>query len=128
MLYHPTVADATNSLTTINGRNLAHSHRSASERAGLAAQLILGEARLVKPTITQIAPIASVCVPYVQVALKLSEATRNRVVKGELTLADAAKANGLLSAWFSAAPAEKAALGIAVGVDRIWDDVIALAI
>jgi hypothetical protein len=127
MLYFPKVAEATDS-SNITGRNLAHAHRSASERAALAAQLVLGEARLVKPTITQVAAITLVSLPYVQVALKLSETTRYRVVKGELSLPDAARANGLLSAWLTSTPEEKAALGVAVGVNAVWDEAIAPAI
>ena len=127
MLYIPKVAEATDSLT-VTGRNLAHSHRSGSQRAGLAAQLVLGEATLVKPTITQIAAVTCVSLPYVQVALKLSQTTRDRVVKGELSLPEAARANGLLAAWLTSTPEEKAALGIAVGVNEVWDRAIAPAI
>ncbi len=47
-----------------------------------------------------------------------------RIAAGELTLSDAAKANGLLAAWAAATPAEKAALGSAVGVNEIWDSAI----
>lgn len=112
----------------IGGRSLAHLHLTASERAGIAAQLVLGEARLVRPTITQVVPIVHVSVPYVRFAMELTAETRERVAMGELTLTDAAKANGLLTAYFGASPAEKAALGVAVGVNNIWDDVIAPSI
>jgi hypothetical protein len=112
----------------ITGRNLAHAHRDAGERAGIAAQLILGEATLIKPTIVQTAAIARVCIPYIQTALHLKAATRLRVATGTLSLVDAAKANGLLVAWLAASSDEKAALGSIVGVDAIWDSVISPAI
>jgi hypothetical protein len=112
----------------IGGRSLAHRYLTASERAGIAAQLVLGEARLVRPTITQVVPIVRVSPPYVQLALRLTEKTRARVAAGELSLVDAAKANGLLSAWLAASPAEKAAFGIAAGVNNVWDDAIAPSI
>jgi hypothetical protein len=108
----------------ISGRNLAHTHRSASERAGIAAQFVLGEAELVKPTITQIVPVAHVSTPYVHLALRLKAETRARVATGELSLLDAVKANGLLAAWIASTPAERAALGSVVGVNEIWDSAI----
>jgi hypothetical protein len=105
----------------ITGRNLAHAHRDAGERAGIAAQLVLGEAELIRPTITQVAPITHVSVPYVQLALRLKVETRARVAAGELSFLQAVKANGLLAAWIASTPAERAALGSVVGVDEIWD-------
>jgi hypothetical protein len=111
-------------ISLITGRNLAHAHRDAGERAGIAAQLVLGEAELVKPTITQIAPAARVSLPYVHRALRLKVETRARVAAGELALLDAVKANGLLTAWIASTPEERAALGAAVGVNEIWDHAI----
>jgi hypothetical protein len=108
----------------ITGRNLAHAHRNAHQRAGIAAQLVLGEVHLVKPTITQVAPVAHVSVPYVQLALRLKVETRARVARGELSLIEATKANGLLTAWIASTPEERAALGAAVGVNEIWDHAI----
>jgi hypothetical protein len=127
MLYRLSTPTTT-TLATITGRNLAHAHRSASERAAIAAQLVLGEAELVKPTITQIVPVAHVSKSYVRFALELTPATRDRVAVGEITLSEAAKANGLLSAWLAASSAEKVALGAVVGVNAVWDEVIAPSI
>lgn len=110
--------------SSVVGRSLAHSHLTASQRAAVAAQLVLGEARLIAPTITQVVPIVHVSTPYVRFALELAEETRDRVAKGDLSLLKAAKANGLLAAWLAASLAERAALGVAVGVDEIWDHVI----
>jgi hypothetical protein len=109
---------------TVTGRNLAHSHRTASQRAALAAQLVLEEVEQIKPTMIQAAAVTRVNIPYVQFALRLTPATRERVAKGELTIAEAAKANGLLAAWEAATLADKAALGSAVGVNEIWDRAI----
>jgi hypothetical protein len=106
------------------GRNLAHGHRGAGERAAIAAHLVLGEAELVGPTIIQAAAITRVCPQYVQTALRLQAPTRLRVARGTISLVDAAKANGLLSAWLAATPDEKAALGSIVGVTQIWDEAI----
>ena len=108
----------------ITGRNLAHAHRGAHERAGIAAQMVLGEVALIKPTITQAASIVRASTTYVHEALRLKTETRARVAVGELSLLDAVAANGLLSAWIASTPAERAALGAAVGVDEIWDHAI----
>jgi hypothetical protein len=112
----------------VTGRNVAHAPRSVSQRAVLAAQLRLGDAVLVSPTITQCAALTRVSQPCISLALKLKPATRDRVAVGELTLADAARANGLLVAWLAATPAEKAAFGIAVGVNEVWDAAISPSI
>jgi hypothetical protein len=58
----------------------------------------------------------------------LKPATRMRVARGELSLLEASKANGLLEAWFASTPDKKVALGIAVGVDQVWDSVISPSI
>jgi hypothetical protein len=109
----------------ITGRNIAHVRRDASQRAGIAAQLVLGEIELIKPTVVQTVAIAHISQPYINFALRLSAETRARLAAGELSLADAAKANGLLTAWLAATPTEQAALGAVVGVNKIWDAAIA---
>jgi hypothetical protein len=108
----------------ITGRNLAHAHRGAHERAGIAAQLVQGEVALVKPTITQAASITRASTTYVHEALRLKTETRARVATGELSLLNAVSANGLLTAWIASTPEERAALGAAVGVNEIWDHAI----
>jgi hypothetical protein len=117
-----------NSGRPIFGRDIAHSHRSAGERAALAAQLIVGERTLCQPTATQVGPIVRASLPYIHIARLLKPATRMRVARGELSLVEASKANGLLEAWYSASPDERAALGSVVGVDAVWDAVISPAI
>lgn len=96
-------------LFLITGHNLAHAHRTSSERAAIAAQLVLGEAEMVKPTITQVVPAARVSVPYVHLALHLKPETRALVAMGELSLSDAGKEDDLLAAWLKASPAKQAA-------------------
>jgi hypothetical protein len=124
----PVYQNAQTPAKTITGRNLAHAHRTASQRGAVAAQLVLEEVEHTKPTMIQAAAITGANIPYVQLALRLKPETRARVAAGELTIAEAAKANGLLSAWIAATPTEKAALGVAVGVDAIWDAVISPSI
>jgi hypothetical protein len=127
------VVDTTSSVNSnsgrpIFGRDIAHSHRSAGERAALAAQLIIGERVLCQPTATQVGPIVRASLPYIHIARLLKPATRMRVARGELSLVEASRANGLLEAWFASTPDEKVALGIAVGADQVWDSVISPSI
>jgi hypothetical protein len=113
----------------ITGREVfARTNRGASERAGLGAQLVLGEAWLTKLTAAQAAVLTHTTLQNIYAAMHLAPKTRARVAAGELTLAEAAKANGLLAAWISSTPDERAALGVAVGVDKIWDAVISPSI
>jgi len=106
---------------SITGRWIAHASLNASERAAVGAQLVLSEAQLVRPTATQVGAILHVSAPYLGLALKLAPETRDRVAMGELSLTDAAKGNGLVTAWLVATPDERCALGRAVGIDAIWD-------
>lgn len=108
----------------LTGRNLAHCRRTASQKAAVAAQQVEGEVERTKPTIIQAAADVGANIPYVQLALKLTRATRARVAAGEITISEAAEANGLLAAWLVATSEEKAALGVAVGPDAIWDSAI----
>jgi hypothetical protein len=122
------IGDAMPGPVQVTGRNIAHGHRDPGQRGALGAQLVLGEAHHTKPTILQVAAILHVSVPYVRLALDLQPGTRARVAAGEISLSTAAQANGLLASWIAATPEERAALGIAVGVDRIWDGAIAPSI
>jgi hypothetical protein len=109
----------------ITGRSIiTHTNRDVDERAGLAARLVLGEAHLVKPTVPQAAALTHATIHTIYDALRLAPETRVRVAAGELSLTDAMKGNGLVSAWLVATPAEKAALGSIVGVDEVWDSAI----
>jgi hypothetical protein len=112
----------------IYGRDISHSHRTPGERAALAAQLTFSERTLFQPTATQAALIVRASLPYIHIARLLKPATRMRVARGELSLIEASKANGLLEAWFSASPEERAHLGSVVGVNQVWDDAISPSI
>lgn len=113
---------------TVTGRNLAHARRNANQKGAIAAQMVKGEVVLTKPTMIQAAHDAGANMPYVQLALKLSPESRARVAAGEITIAQALAANGLLEAWLEATPEVRAALGNAVGIDVIWDQVISPAL
>ena len=106
------------------GRELAHCHFSASERAVIAAWLVQERIHLVKPTIRQAAALAGVSVPYVQAALRLDVKVLTRVALGEVSLVDAERGNGLIAAYLTASADGKIAFARAVGTDKIWDEAI----
>jgi hypothetical protein len=108
----------------ISGRSIAHCSRSASQRAVLAAELVLERVRLERPTIRQAALLAGISIPYVHLALRLSDEARERVAVGAVSLSDAAKANGLATEFLAASPEVKLAFGRTVGTAALWDDVI----
>ena len=68
MLYSNGSNDSTYRIT---GRLLAHCRRSAARRALLAADLVTGRARLVKPTETQVAALLRVSPAYVRKAVRI---------------------------------------------------------
>ena len=86
MLFNPKTAPT--STQAISGRNIAHSVRSPSQRAGVAAQLVVGEAHLANPTILQASAILHVCVPYIQTALKATAAERADLAGGAVEIGD----------------------------------------
>lgn len=108
----------------LTGPKLAHAHRTASQKAAVAAQMVKEEVERTKPTIIPAAADIGANIPYVRCALKLTPETRERVAAGEITITEAAKANGLLAAWLASTPEERAAFGADVGVDAVWDAAI----
>jgi hypothetical protein len=108
----------------ISGRSIAHCSRSASQRAAIAAELALEHVRLERPTIRQAAVLLGVSVPYVHLALHLSDEARERVVTGAVSLSDAAKANGLATEFLAASPEVTVAFGRTVGTAMLWDGAI----
>src|SRR5262249_14784515 len=66
----------------VTGRNLAHSVRSASQRAVLGAELLDGSTVLVRPTLLQVAELVSVCVPYIRAARQMRPQERRLVSTG----------------------------------------------
>ena len=111
------------------GRNVAHAHRTAAQRALLAADLFDGKAGIIKPTQRQVAAVAGVSVPSVQKARRVNGngLARERIRLGASLneVVPAGNGNGLAKAWRKASSAERAALGRIVGIDAIWDRAIA---
>jgi hypothetical protein len=119
------------STQAITGRNIAHSPRGATQRAVLAAELVLGERLLVDPTILQSAAVCRVCRPYVQAVLKADAGLRAELVAGTAEIGELLRPAGereLAQAWHAASPRERAAFGAHVGIDELWDDAIAPAL
>jgi hypothetical protein len=77
----------------VTGRNLAHAHRSAVERALLAADLHLGKCTLVQPTIKQMAALLRVSPLLVAAAIQIVSHYERAPAK-RTKLASALKANG----------------------------------
>jgi len=70
----------------ITGRNIAHSVRSAQQRAVLGAELLEGSTVLIKPTLLQAAEVVGVCAAYVRAARQMSPAERIGVIAGTRSL------------------------------------------
>ena len=66
----------------ITGRNLAHSARSARQRAVLGAELLEGSTVLVQPTLLQVTELVSVCAPYIRAAHRMRPEDRRLVEAG----------------------------------------------
>jgi SpoU rRNA methylase family enzyme len=128
MLYTAT-ADNVN-LPRISGRNIAHSKRSAVERAFVAADLHLGRYVLIKPTLAQAAKLLRVNAAYVAAAKAIAhdQAARNAVISGRVPLVVASWSETLADRYMRASPAERVALRKAAGVDQFWDELIAPAL
>ena len=113
----------------ITGRELTGGSKGdAGARAGRAAMLVCGEAQLVTWSVPQATAVTVATMQLTYEALRLTPAARARVAAGEITLADAARGNGLVNAWLMASAEEKAALGATVGVDVVWDAAISPSI
>ena len=78
---------------TINGRNLAHAHRSIPERAFVAAGLHLNRLALTSPTVKQAARLAGVCARYAAGAIDIIDDPDacDAVLHGGVCILDAAK-------------------------------------
>jgi hypothetical protein len=72
----------------LTGHKLARNHYSKSQRAALAASVILGEVDLTKPTHKQVAKIFSVSIPYIQKASALSPLERAKMRGGYLEMTE----------------------------------------
>jgi hypothetical protein len=111
---------------TVTGRNVAHAHRSAVERALLAADLIAGRAELVKPTATQAATLLKVSVPYVHAARNIAGDPDRRaaVEEGRIALYKAADGEDLADRLLRASPAERQDAARKLGADLIWETML----
>lgn len=98
--------------TTLTGYAIARNGRSASQRAAIAAQIILGEVVFTKPTKKQIAELLHVSVSYVDRVLELDPVCRAAMGEGYLALSD-----------FHNIPTDTQLERTvkAAGVDRVWD-------
>ena len=121
---------ATAPVLTLTGRNIAHAHRSISERALVGAGLHLNRLAITSPTVKQSAALVDVCVPYVAAAVDIIDdpVARNTVLYDGICILDAAKhstARESLSDHIRrSTPAELAAAARATGIDLIWDSMI----
>jgi hypothetical protein len=127
MLFNP---KPTLNQVQLTGRNLAHGHRTPSQRAAVAADLVKGNAVLVQPTVKQAASLAGVCVPYTEAALNATDAERAALRSGELQIAQLkpTPSEVLVTAWNAAANGERVRFAKRVGVGVIFDEAIAPAL
>ena len=125
----PTQVDPT-TLTLISGRNIAHTPRTASQRAAVAAMLVRGEAELIDPTVTHAAALLRVSVPYVYAALGATADERVDLALGKATVSEVAPspAAALCREWRRAAPHDLVEFVRRVGVDEVFDNGITPAI
>jgi hypothetical protein len=120
MLYNPNVLSST---TRSRGRR-----RSKGQRAGVAAQWILGERPPIKPTIQVAAAANGVSTTYVKTALKVTAAERAELVAGTVEIVEflpERKSPSSLSEHFISSTAEeKVEAAKALGVDVVWDQMV----
>jgi hypothetical protein len=114
----------------ITGRNLAHSVKSASQRAAIAAQLVLGELTLIDPTIIQAAEAAGISVPYVRLALVATAAEREALLSGDLTIPQIKPSSfrTLTTEWKAASVGERIKFVQAIGAETIFDTALVPAL
>jgi hypothetical protein len=110
MLYRPQTQNINS--PAVSSYWLARGFYSKSQRAAMAAQVVLGEAELTELQISQIAKLAGVSLPYVHRAMALSPTNRNEMRNGRLRMAD-----------ILVMPTRRKLEKIikAAGVARVWD-------
>jgi hypothetical protein len=130
MLFNPKHILPQDHLVLVTGRNLAHSKRSASQRAGVAAQLVLGEADLVNPTVTQVVVLLKVSVPYVEAALAGTADERRELAEGRLTISELHPPISveLAKIWRNASARDRLEFARRVGAEEVWADAVSPAI
>jgi hypothetical protein len=110
MLYDPKSVK-----TTVTGINLARGHRSPSRRAAVAAQLVLGEIEIIKPTLKQACGMTGANREYARKLLHADHSVRLNVEAGVISITDAF-------------PTDDELLHLAreVGVERLWQAICAV--
>jgi hypothetical protein len=96
---------------TISGRAVARQGKTKSQKAAIAAMIILGELKLDNPTKKQLAKMFGVSMPLVNKAIALNVDQRKALRKGWYTLADIPTA-------LTDKKIEDTV--VAAGVDRVW--------
>jgi hypothetical protein len=111
----------------ITGRNLAHTYRTADERALVGIDLVNGELVLVRPTMRQVAMILKVPPFRIYLAAKVARDPEKRrlVENGWVRLYKAANGESLADHILRTSHAERLAAAQEVGADTIWDDMVA---
>lgn len=116
--------------TNVNGRHIAHARRTPIERALLGADLHLDRIRLIRPTMKQSAELVGVCSPYLAAAVKIANDpdARAAVLAGRVPLVIAGwslASDSLADHLLRSSQREKASLSETVGVEYIWDELVA---
>lgn len=115
---------ATNATTTptITGKNIAHAQRLTVERALLGADLLLGRAVLVAPTLGQCRVLAGVCRQYIRAAAVIADDAEARaaVMAGSRPLLDESLAHHIKRVTRS----ERVDAAREVGAGFLWDEMV----
>jgi hypothetical protein len=104
-------------IPTVSGHELEQDFFTKSQRAAIAAQLVMGELDLTDLQLSQIARLVGVSRPYVYKAVALSPADRDDMRCGELRMAD-------VPTIPSKRKVEQTVM--AAGVARVWDAIVPL--
>jgi hypothetical protein len=98
---------------TITGQNLAKGRRTKRQRIALAESFIAGTTVLVRPTVKQSAALARIPV---------AEVYRSRQARKPKPTPPAPPS--LAEHFAKSSPAERAEAARAIGVDRVWDEMV----
>jgi hypothetical protein len=111
---------------SISGRRLAHAKLTASQRAGIAAALQLGELRSERPTGEQVSEACRANRVYVRKARRATPTERRRLIAGAITIQglsrptpSSRRKNG--GGWGALSDAALEAAVREIGVARVWD-------
>jgi hypothetical protein len=120
--------------TAITGYKLAGRMRASTtvELAFVGARLVIGATHLVDPRVAQVARLLKVPAAYIEAAgtvLRCDPALELDIVHGATALSDASVLSqrpepSLIAKFLQASSTERAKLGMVVGSEVIWDDVL----